>query len=180
MLFFFSIQGVVKTVRVVKDWDHYPCLTQEVGSAVEYEMFSDKMAHSKCSLENCTYILWQIPYAIDMEQGPEHLPYLRDYLLKAHKVIENVLFKYKLSKPNFSMAWVLSTKTQINILTEDLVHLVSLLTTGVNIYPHFRKPTHDRICKIFKHVNMKLSNYLVAIDYWVSQMSDSEKKTFGL
>ena len=71
-MFFFSIQGVVKTVRVVKDLDHYPCLMQEVGSAVEYEMFSDKMAHSKHSLENCTYILWQIPYTIYMEQGPEH------------------------------------------------------------------------------------------------------------
>ena len=79
------------------------------------------------------------------------------------------------------MAWVLSTKTQMNILTEDLLHLVSPLMTRVNIYPHLRKPsTHDRICKIFKHVNMKLSNYLVAIDYWVSQMSDSEKRTFGL
>ena len=147
---------------------------------MEYETFGDKTSHTKHSLENCSYILHHIPLAIEMDQGPEHLPYLHDYLLKAHKVIGNVCFKYKLSKETFHMAWVLSTKSHINVLTKDLLHLVGLLHTGVSIYPHLQNPqTHDRLCKIFKHVNMKLSNYLVAIEYWVSQMSQSKKK-FGL
>ena len=129
-------EGVVKPVNVVKDSDPYPCLTQQVGTPVEYETFGDKTSHTKCSLENCSYILHHIPLAIEIDQGPEHLPYLCDYLLKAHKVIGNVCFKYKLSKETFHMAWVLSTKSQINVLTENLLHLVGLLHAGVNIYPH--------------------------------------------
>ena len=39
---------------------------------------------------------------------------------------------------------------------------------------------HDIIYSIFKQFNIKIQEYLVAIEYWISQMTAEEKQQYGI
>ena len=159
----------------------FPCLTQTDPNKSEFEMFKDKVNCSKRTLHNCNYILLQIPMAIKKEQDFCHLPYLLDYLVKAHCEIEKFCFKLNLCHQKFSIDEDLPIKTRIILFNLQVLSLQSKILTGVYLYPQFKNPkVHDTIAFMFKHVNTKIAKYLVCINYWVSQMTPEEKAKFNL
>ena len=162
----------------VRDEEMFPCLTQADPNKTEFEMFKDKVDHSKRTLHNCNYILSQIPMAVKKEQD---FCNLLDYLVKAHCEIEKFCFKVNLCHQKFSIDEDLQIKTRIILFNSQVLSLQSKILTGVYLYLQFKNPkVHEAIAFMFKHVNIKIANYLVCINYWVLQMTPDEKAKFDL
>ena len=146
----------------VMDEEMFPCLIQADPNKSEFKMFKDKVNHSKRTLHNCNYILSQIPMAVKKEQDFCHLPYLLDYLVKAHCEIEKFCFKLNLCHQKFSIDEDLPIKTRIILFNSQVLSLQSKILTGVYLYVQFKNPkVHDTIGFMFKHVNTKIANYWV-------------------
>ena len=69
---------------------------------------------------------------------------------------------------------------QIVILTYELEFLVNEMMRAVCGDTLNNPKPHDIIYSIFKKFNIKIQDYLVAIEYWIRQMSEEEKEKYGI
>ena len=63
---------------------------------------------------------------------------------------------------------------------EFLVNEMLAAVCGHNLNNPKPHDTHDIIYSIFKKFNIKIQEYLVAIEYWISQMTAEVKQQHGI
>ena len=73
-------------------------------------------------------------------------------------------------------------KCQIRKLVDEIILLIGYMKGGICVFPGVRNnpKAHDIIFGIFSKLNIKVQNYLVRIKYWESQMTDEERRLYGL
>ena len=75
-----------------------------------------------------------------------------------------------------------NVKESIQCIVEELKLLASNIKSGVNIYPKLRgdPKANDIIHKFASRFNLRIQNWFVKLNYWISKMSQEEKEMYNL
>ena len=161
-----------------KNDDTAPCAMHEKQNVT----ILDKIELSTNVVQKAVYLIEQVNQAIEMPQNEEIFPAMLSFLIKANHVITRYCNYFELcDRVELQSPDELSVKLQIVIVADEVLYLLKLIKRCIGTFQSVRNPRAQDMCfRICKRLNSKFEQYLVNINYWVSQMSESEKQLYNL
>ena len=163
-------------MAVVATDQQYPCSTQEDSKNILMEPLSEKTEQSKCCVDVSIYLLQQINAAVHMDQDPDNIVMLADYMGKSNYMTSKYCLVLGLKLKPCCTIWKHTVIQQCIWHAEAIIENLKHINTCIQMFPVMRCPQkHDNLYKLLgQKINKVLQTYLITIEYWFKTMSLDE------
>ena len=119
---------------------------------------------------------------LEMETKQHLYPKIFGYLKRVHILYNKFAADYLQIHGDELQFSEDNVNQNIKSVVEELRFLASNINSGVNIFQKVRKDpkANDIIHKFASHFTMRIQDWYVKLNYWVSKMSDEEKEMYNL
>ena len=163
--------------------EYFPSCTQESPNPElwEFELMSDKRKRSMRHMSVTILLLEHFMDALDMETKHHLYPKIFGYLQRVHIVYNQFATDYLHMKRD-ELQFSEDVKQNIKCVVEELSFLAGSIKSGVNIFPKLCNDpkANDIVHKFASRFSMRIQDWYVKLNYWISKMSDEEKELYNL
>jgi len=164
--------------------EYYPTSTQHSPNPElwDFELISDKHKRSMRHMSVTILLLEHFMDALEMETKHHVYPKILGYLKRVHIVFNKFAEDYlQMHRQDLQFSDD-NVKENIKCVVEELKFLASNIKSGVNIFPKLRADpkANDIIHKFASRFTMRIQEWFVHLNYWISKMSAEEKHMYNL